>query len=117
MLKNEAVPKTCGPAYWLIVKHENGRMRTLVTGARSDDQAMPVFSFEEEARLFLWLEKPGTDWQARESTAREVISVLSDLCSVVNKVALDPLPGSLGEQMNVLMSLRRDAFVRILTAE
>lgn len=116
-MKNEATPKTCGPAYWLIVKHENGRMHALVTGARSDDQALPVFSFEEEAKLFLWLEKPGTDWQARETTAREVISVLRDPCSVVNKVALDPLPGIIGEKMNVLVSLRRDAFVQILTAE
>lgn len=114
MLKNEATPKTCGPTYWLIAKHENGRMHALVTGTRSDDQVLPVFSFEEEARLFLWLENPGTGWRARETTAGEIISVLHGPCLGVNKVALDPLPEILGEEINSLVSLRANDFARIL---
>ncbi len=117
MLKNEATPKTRGPTYWLITKHENGRMHALVTGARSDDQALPVFSFEEEAQLFLWLENPGTDWRARETTAGEIISVLHGPCLGVNKVALDPLPEILGEEINSLVSLRGDDFARILVGQ
>jgi len=117
VLKNEAAPKTHGPAYWLIAKHENGRMRALVTGARSDDQALPVFSFEEEARLFLWLENPGTDWRARKTTAGEIISVLHGPCLGVNKVALDPLPRIFGEEIDSLVSLRDDDFARILVGQ
>ena len=117
MLKNEAARKTRGPAYWLIAKHENGRMHALVTGARSDDQALPVFSFEEEARLFLWLENPGTDWRVRETTVGEIISVLYGHCLGVNKVVLDPLPGIYGEEINSLVSLRGDDFAWILLGQ
>jgi hypothetical protein len=117
VLKNEAAKKTRGPAYWLIAKHENGRMHALVTGARSDDQTLPVFSFEEEARLFLWLENPGTDWRARETTAGEIISVLHGPYLGVNKVALDPLPSIFGEEINSLVSLRDDDFARILVGQ
>jgi len=67
-------------------------MRALVTGARSADQALLVFSFEEEARLFLWLENPGTDWRARETTVGEFIRMLLGPCAGVGFVALDPLP-------------------------
>ncbi len=113
-MKNEAAPKTRRLAYWLIAKHENGRMHAFVTGARSDDQALPVFSFEEEAQLFLWLENPGTDWRARETTVGELISVLFGSCASVKEVALDPLPEMVAQRTLGLVSLSRERFMDLV---
>jgi len=73
---------------------------------------LPVFSFEEEAEMFLrlgLLEKEG--WRVRETTCGELTSVLYGMCRDVTHVSLDPLPG-----MVELVSLSRKTFVRTLLA-
>jgi hypothetical protein len=41
--------------FWLIAKYQTGGMEVLRTILASGEEALPVFSFEDEARMFLEL--------------------------------------------------------------
>ena len=102
-------------ANWLIAKDENGRLEVLVTNFASTEKALPVFSHEEEAELFLRLwEVEGEGWQIRESTVGEIISVLYEPCVGVKHVALDPLPEMVVERTLGFVSLSREHFADLL---
>ena len=104
-----------GSAYWLVARNENGRLEVLATRLAGAEEALPVFSHEEEAEMFLRLLEVESDgWQARESTAGELISVLYGPCASVERVALDPLPKMLVERTLGLVSLRRKRFVDLV---
>lgn len=81
----------------------------------SADEVLPVFSFEEEAEMFLGLGALGGSWQIRETTVGEIISVLYGPCVGVKQVALDPCPARVGgEAVLGLVSLPKDDFTRNL---
>lgn len=104
-----------GLAYWLLVRNENGRLEILTTGLADGEEALPVFSYEEEAEMFLRLGQVASDgWQVRESTAGELISVLYGPCASVERVALDPLPEMVAERTVGLVSLSRERFVDLV---
>ena len=87
-------------------------MDVLTISHDKNGEALPVFSFEEEAEMFLKLETPGMCWQASETTPGELASLLDGPCAEVKSVALDPLPVVDGE---IVASLRsRDRFVQNL---
>src|ERR687890_2779190 len=67
-----------GSAYRLIVNNENGRIEIVIDGlAGKGGEALPVFSHEEEAEMFLSLSEAKDDrWRARESTAGELFGAL-----------------------------------------
>ncbi len=101
-----------GLSYWLLVRNENGGLEVRATDFAGGEEALLVFSHKEEAEMFLRLGQAGSDgWQARESTAGELISVLYGLCAGVERVALDPLPDMLVERTIGLVSLSRERFV------
>lgn len=101
-----------GSAYWLIAKNDNGRLEVLTGGLPAGEEALPVFSYEQEAEMFLGLWDVGFDgWRVRESTAGEVISVLYGPCASVEHVTLDPLPEILVDRAVGLVSLSRKRFV------
>ena len=60
------------------------------------------------------LEVESDGWQARESTAGELISVLCGPCASVERVALDPLPEMVLERTVRLVSLSRERFVDLV---
>src|SRR5829696_7961462 len=103
-----------GSVYWLIAKNENGPLEVLTTGLTGGEVALPVFSHEEEAEMFLWLGGLGDGWHARESAAGELTSILCGLCSGVQKVVLDPLPTMLDEKTVGLVSLDRERFLDLV---
>jgi hypothetical protein len=84
-------------------------LRTILASGR---EALPVFSFEDEARMFLELGASG-GWRVRETTTGELTSVLFSLCANVDRVVLDPvpLPGRLSEGLNEVLSIEREAFM------
>ena len=100
-----------GSVYWLIGRHENGPLEVLTSGLSGGEEALPVFSHEEEAEMFLRLRGLGDGWQARESAAGELTSILCGLCAGVKKVVLDPLPEMLDEKTVGLVSLDRERFL------
>jgi hypothetical protein len=108
-LKTEARRERRGTTYWLIVERGLGRPVALTVGAFPDEEALAVFSFEEEALLFLSVQGLAEDWAVTEVVANELATVLSD--SYPGWVTLDPLPGPLGEKVAGLLSMERERFL------
>jgi hypothetical protein len=107
---------------WLLVRDNLGsagcppEVLTLGDGGESNESILPVFSFGEEARLFLRLCGFGGSWRVSKSSAAHLASVLSDACPDAQRVALDPIPeiGECGPYD--LVALPRKEFVRLLAA-
>ena len=102
--------------FWLIVTRAHGSMEVLTIDA-GGETVLPIFSFREEVELFLHLQAKGADWWPRETTTGELVSLLLGLCSRVDKVALDPLPGLGEREILGLVSTGRRRFVRYLMGE
>jgi hypothetical protein len=103
------------PRHWLIAKNGCGRMKVLTINL-DGQEAMPVFSFREEAEIFLRFEAGG-GWSVREASARELALLLLGPHSSLKMVALDPLPKLCDEGMNPLVSVRKEVFVRALAGD
>ncbi len=109
---------------WLIVSNDlgagDGPPEILTLGAGSglkgDWTILPVFSFEEEALLFLRLCGFGGGWHASKRGIADLASVLSDACSDVRRVALDPIPEIGSHGPYDFVSLSREEFVGLLSA-
>jgi hypothetical protein len=99
--------------YWLIAKRRRGRLEVLTTSLADGRGVLPVFSFEEEAALFLRLGVRGS-WRVRRTEAGELVSLLYGLCQRVELVALDPISARGTDVMNRLVSLERGRFVDVL---
>lgn len=98
-------------SWWLIVDRESGFLEVLALRLAGGAEVMPVFSFEEEAELFLRFGVPDGCWLVRETAAGELASLLLGPLSGVEGVALDPLPRRLGGSLIGLLSIRRRDFV------
>ena len=92
---------------WLIAVQRHTGLEVFTIGS----DVLPVFSFREEAEMFLGLGHAADGWQLRETTCGELVSVLYGPCRGLAHVALDPVPG-----MVELLSLSRKAFVSALLA-
>ncbi len=99
--------------YWLLTKRRRGRLEVLITCLADGRRVLPVFSFEEEAALFLCLGLQGS-WQLRRTGAGELVSLLYGPCREVELVALDPMSDVEADVMNRLVSLDRGRFVDVL---
>ncbi len=97
---------------WLIANHHDGRLDVLTLEPGSEREALPIFSFEEEAEAFLLLETPGVEWRARRTTAGELTSLFYGPCASVKRAMLDPLPVVSGEVVFDLVGPGREDFLR-----
>jgi hypothetical protein len=80
--------------------------------ACSGEQALPVFSGEHEAEMFVWLEGAfERDWRVRETSSGELVSILYGPCAGVGRVALDPSPEMVGIGSVSLVSVTRERFL------
>ena len=103
------------PTRWLVARDGDGRLEPLCVHEGAA-RVLPVFSFEEEAQMFLRLgDYEGDDaddgWRARESCAGELVSVLLGPCADVEGVALDPLPQMLEDGTIGLVWVGRRRFL------
>jgi hypothetical protein len=89
---------------WLIVRQGCSGIEVFTT-----DDRLPVFSFRDEAGIFLHFEGAGDGWHARETSCGELVSVLYGPCREIEHISLDPLP-----KMVEAMSVSRKAFVKAL---
>lgn len=87
----------------------------LTVGLDGRGEALPIFCFEEEARMFLSLETLESGWNLTRITAGKLASMLFGPCASVGFVALDPLPELVRRRMVGLVSLRREQFLDNLT--
>jgi hypothetical protein len=101
-----------GLRYWLIVKNDNGRMEALTLDL-DGQETMPIFSFSEEAEMYIRFEA-WDGWWVRETSAEELVSLLFGPYSHVEMMALDPLPEICDEGMIHLVCVRREDFARKL---
>ena len=99
--------------FWLIARHDVGRLEHLTTEFTDGRRALNIFSFEEEARLFLCHSNCG-GWRVRATGIGELVSVLSGPCREVELVALDPLPQREAEAVNIVLCVDRERFVGFL---
>jgi hypothetical protein len=111
--------KIAGRPHWLITKHLTSRMQVFTAHLYGDGKALAVFSFEEEAQMFLNLcpaaSKDG--WRVRQTSVGELVSVLYGPCSDTKEVVLDPIPQIGREELAGLLSMHRNDFLRFLLGE
>ena len=75
-------------SWWLVARSDDGPSEVFTLDG---GDTLPVFSGEGEAGLFLWLrEECEHGWEVHESSAEELMYVLSGPCSRAGLVALDP---------------------------
>ena len=113
----QQAPQRCPSSpFWLVVRHENRQMEVLMVAcsgnACSPLQALPVFSGDGEAKMFVWLEGAFEDgWRARETSIGELVSILYGPCAGVGRVALDPPTEMVGINAISLISVTRERFL------
>jgi hypothetical protein len=103
-------------SYWLIAEKRNNMIEVLTIRTDDEQETLPVFSSEEEAKITLRFGGATGGWRARESSAGELVSVLSGPCAGVKKVALDPPPEMMVEGTVGLVSLLRESFMNLIMA-
>lgn len=102
----------------MIAKDCFRQINVFTVGLEAGREAMPVFSSEEEAEMFLWLQTTEDGWTVRETSPGQLTSVLYGPCADAEKVMLDPLSEiGAGEQVG-LVSIDRESFLeRILVGK
>ena len=108
----QQTPRRCpSSTFWLVVRQENRQMKVLMVGC-SGEQALPVFSGDGEAEMFVWLEGAFEDgWRVKETSAGELVSTLYGPCAGVGRVALDPSPEMVRINAVSLVSVTRQRFL------
>jgi hypothetical protein len=112
------VPRRAGTQrYWVIAKDAKdakdgvGHPDLLTVELDGAGEALPVFSFEEEAEMFLLLQTTEEGREVRETTPGQLVSILYGPCADVGRVMLDPLP-EIGARMQIsLLGMDRNDFV------
>src|SRR5215213_1529727 len=109
------VPRRAGTQrYWVIAKDPKdgfSQLDLLTVDRDGTGEALPIFSFEEEAEVFLWLQTTEDGWEVRETTPGQLVSILYGPCAHVGRVMLDPLP-EIGARMQIsLLGMDRNDFV------
>jgi hypothetical protein len=100
--------------YWVIAKNAKNRfsqLELLTVDLDGTGEALPVFSFEEEAEMFLWLQRTEDGREVRETTPGQLVSILYGPCADVGRVILDPLPDFGARMQNSLLGMDRNDFV------
>ena len=98
-------------SYWLLVRDGEDELKILCTDLAGGLSALAVFSFEEEADMFLCLRGGRDGWRVREATADELLSLLHTLPEEVSRVNLDPIPENSFLNASGLLSINRSDFV------
>jgi hypothetical protein len=100
--------------YWIIAKDAKDgfdQPELLTVDLDGTEEALPVFSFEEEAEMFLWLQTSEDGREVRETTPGQLVSILYGPCADVGRVMLDPLP-EIGARVQIsLLGMDRNDFV------
>ena len=95
---------------WIIKSRQNHRTEALTIDAGVQGSFLAIFSFEEEALLFLRLGGLEGLWRTSETDA----ATLAKTCSGVECVVLDPFPeigfDALGEAVSLRWGMFLDLF-------
>jgi hypothetical protein len=112
------VPRRPGPQrYWVIAKDAKdtkdgfGHPDLLTVDLDGAGEALPVFSFEEEAEMFHLLQTTEDGREVRETTPGQLVSILYGPSADIGRVMLDPLPEIGPRMQNSLLGMERNDFV------
>ncbi len=109
-LRSERVP------FWLIVRGDReGEEADLLTVdlPGKGEGVLPVFSFEEEAEMYLWIGALEGHWRVEEVDPEGLASVLSGPCSRFEWVALDPMGEAWAHEVNRLVCTNWERFLSL----
>ena len=124
MIKSERMRPALRPrgrhprwTWWLLVKSGRCRMEVLTLNG-AGECTLPAFSGKGEAEMFLLLGKEAFEqrWHVRETSAGELVSLLSGPYACVRNVALDPSPEIAEAGTIWLVSVSRKKFLRRVLA-
>lgn len=102
---------------YVIARHGKGGLELLrVSLEGGDEEALPVFSYEELAKEFLRSGDFGPEWYVRESYNGELISLLLGPFADIQWVLPNPLPEPFAAEDALLNLLDRGSFVSLLLA-
>ena len=100
-------------AFWVMLEGDARGLPLTVFLPDGKEEAIALFSLEEEARMFChFRKKRGTSVNIRQTTAGEVLSLLYCSWCATKHVALDPFPEILGKRLLELLTLDREGFAR-----
>ncbi len=99
-----------GAVYWLICDG-TGPPGALVLDLAGLGRTLPVFSFPEEAEMFLALDGLGEEWEVREGVAGDFFPHFFGPRAGVESVVLDPLPGAMGDGAEGSVGIGPERFV------
>lgn len=99
--------------YWLIEERGRAGSETPIAGLADGRRVLPIFGFEEEARLFVRLSFMSGRRVLRIGTD-ELVSLLFGPFDDVELVALDPLSDAETDMLNGSVSLSRQRFLDFL---
>ena len=102
------------PPYWLVARDSSKHLDFFTVDYGGGERRLPVFTSEEEARLFAEKQFTKGGWHASPVGIGELVSVLYGPCRIVARVALDPPREMLSESTLALVSVRREVFVDFL---
>jgi len=99
--------------FWVVLS-ASGPPIPLRVALSGGQQAMALFSSEQEARMFCSLreQEAEANLHLRETSVGEVISLLYCPLTAAKHVALDPLPELLRSRLLGLITLDRERFAR-----
>jgi hypothetical protein len=112
--------KEAGRTHWLIAKHGVSGMDVLTIHLGDGAEVLAVFTFEEQARVFLdsRIGASGEGWETRQTWPGELASVLCGPCSAAKRVALDPPPEAVEKgKWRGLRAMDRNDFLGLLLGE
>lgn len=99
--------------YWLISEPRHAQTGALTPGLLDAGRALPVFSFKEEAGMFLRARGASMgNRTVQEWTARDLLPVLLDpSCVGVEKVVLDPIADVTDAVSACLLGVSKERFI------
>ena len=111
--EEETIPsgRRAGSEWWLISRYGGGLTEVLTVDS-GGEEALAVFSFDEEAELFVQLGALGDGWRIEPVAAGDLFSQLLRSQSPFWRVALDPFPEVAGRRMVDLVCVSRERFIQ-----
>lgn len=95
--------------HWLIVKNTASEMEILTLEV--DGRTLPIFGSKKAAMKML---PPTGGWRVRKTGGGELISILCGPCTDATRVAFDPSPELVEEEMVELVSESTGGFLDLL---
>lgn len=97
--------------YWLLVRDTDDGSEVLTTKLSNGGRMLSIFSFEEEAEMFLCFRGPRNGWRTREISPGGLRSLFYKTLEEVVCVTLDPIPENSFLDTSALLSITRQDFI------